>query len=66
MESWNLKQQNLKQLCRETPGEKARVQLIPFRDTRWKERVFQKTMAYSEDGNVVYSPCSMWCVSYWN
>ena len=35
---------------------KARIQFIPFRDSKRKENVFEKTMLYVENGNVVYIP----------
>ena len=30
------------------------IQFIPFRDSRMLERVFEKTMFYTENGNAVY------------
>ena len=35
---------------------KARIQFIPFRDSTRKERIFEKTMFYVENKNVVYIP----------
>ena len=37
----------------------ASFHFIPFGDSRKKERVFEKTMFYIENGNGVYIPWSM-------
>ena len=53
--------------CRETVRiTKARIQFIPFRDARRKEEAVVKTLFYSKNGSVVYSPCSICCTPYRN
>ena len=38
--------------------------VIPFGNSRWKKRSFEKVMLCLNKGNIAQSSCSIWCTSY--